>query len=67
MHQNIVQLQVEAIVNAANGRLNHGAGIARAIANDAGKRWEEECHDLVKEKFGGKSFIYETVNLPPPQ
>ncbi|XP_041360710.1 protein mono-ADP-ribosyltransferase PARP14-like [Gigantopelta aegis] len=45
----ITQLSVDAIVNAANGRLAHGAGVARAIADAAGD-------DLLKE---GNKYIRE--------
>ncbi|XP_041379290.1 protein mono-ADP-ribosyltransferase PARP9-like, partial [Gigantopelta aegis] len=45
----ITQLSVDAIVNAANDRLAHGAGVARAIADAAGD-------DLLKE---GNRYIRE--------
>ncbi len=40
----------EAIVNAANGGLSHGAGVAAEIAEAAGPDFEEECDRIVRER-----------------
>jgi O-acetyl-ADP-ribose deacetylase (regulator of RNase III) len=42
---------VDCIVNAANGGLSHGGGIAAAIAEAAGERLEAACERII-EKVG---------------
>lgn len=39
---------VDCIVNAANGGLSHGGGVAAAIAAAAGARLEEECENIIQ-------------------
>ena len=39
----------EAITNAANGRLAHGAGVAGAIAKAAGRELIEESRKYVED------------------
>ena len=51
---NITKLSVDAIVNAANDQLAHGAGVARAIANAAGD-------ELVKE---GNRYVGDHGSIP---
>lgn len=46
---NILQLQVECIVNASNGSLSHGGGIAGVIARAAGKRLTDECDRFISQ------------------
>ncbi|XP_041369505.1 protein mono-ADP-ribosyltransferase PARP9-like [Gigantopelta aegis] len=46
---NITQLSVDAIVNAANGRLAHGVGVARAIADAAGDDLLKEGNQYIRE------------------
>jgi O-acetyl-ADP-ribose deacetylase (regulator of RNase III) len=43
-----------AIINAANGRLAHGGGVASAIAFAAGPACESECRQLVGAAKGGR-------------
>lgn len=39
---------VDCIVNAANGGLSHGGGVAAAIAEAAGSELEEECESIIR-------------------
>ncbi|OWF46306.1 uncharacterized protein LOC110455922 [Mizuhopecten yessoensis] len=48
---NITEVKTSGIVNAANGYLAHGAGIAGAIAMAAGPSMQQECEEL-KRKYG---------------
>ncbi|KAL4232124.1 E3 ubiquitin-protein ligase dtx3l [Mactra antiquata] len=47
----ILNLPVECIVNAANGGLSHDIGVARVIADAAGKDLERESKNYIK-KYG---------------
>ncbi|KAJ8320935.1 hypothetical protein KUTeg_002522 [Tegillarca granosa] len=49
--ESILQLDVDCIVNAANERLGHGAGVAAVIARGAGYKLEEEGKDYI-EQYG---------------
>ena len=55
----ILKIQVQCIVNAANKDLDHGGGIAHAISSAAGKRFQDACTQFVRNsKFSYiKSFI----------
>ena len=46
----ITKLNVDIIVNAANETLFHGGGVARAIANAAGKELIKESNNIIKKK-----------------
>ena len=48
--ENILQLPVDCIVNAANEDLEHGGGVAKVISDAAGKAFDDECRSLVKKE-----------------
>ena len=63
----ITKLNVDAIVNTANSRLQNDGGMAGAIATAAGPRLQQECDDHVVRR--GKVDVTKTVvtngfNLP---
>lgn len=65
----ITTQRVDAIVNAANGNLRHGGGVARAIRLAAGDEpFQKHCYELI-EKRGepvptGQAIASEPFELP---
>ena len=58
---------VDCIVNAANGGLSHGGGVALAIAEAAGAKLEAECENIIETQ--GRIAVTQSVvtsagNLP---
>ena len=49
VRNNITNETSDAITNAANGRLAHGAGVAGAIAKAAGPEFREESKKYVED------------------
>jgi len=46
----ITDLSVDSIVNAANGALKLGGGVAGAIRRKGGPQIQEECDQIIAEK-----------------
>ena len=49
LQHDITRLRVDVVVNAANPQLQHGAGVAHAIAQAAGRELERACSDWVRK------------------
>jgi len=58
---NIVKESVDAIINAANSRLAHGAGVAEAIKNAAGPALVKESEDII-ENCGSVRFFFKRAS-----
>ena len=68
MEGDITELEVDAIVNAANSRLKHGGGVAGAIVRKGGRTIQEESDVWLKAWGGeisvGSAAITSGGNLP---
>ncbi|MBI1942531.1 MAG: macro domain-containing protein [Betaproteobacteria bacterium] len=64
---NLLDEPVDAIVNAANGHLAHGGGVAAIIARAAGPALQEESDRLVRElgPFATGSAVVTTAGRLP--
>lgn len=70
-HGSIIDLNVDVIVNAANTRLLHAAGVAAAIAHAAGASLVRECRELgycaigqAVATSGGALFAKHVIHVP---
>ncbi|KAG2462363.1 PAR14 polymerase, partial [Polypterus senegalus] len=63
----ITKEKVDAIINAANEQLSHGAGVAVAISDSAGPGFQKECSELVRRQGKiktGKAVLTKAGKLP---
>lgn len=63
----IVRLNVDCIVNAANDQLMHGGGVAAAISEAAGYKFDQESRDYVQKNGPipvGSCCVTSAGNLP---
>ncbi|XP_070551041.1 macro domain-containing protein LIC_13295-like [Ptychodera flava] len=63
MKGDITQLWVDAIVNPANDKLDHGGGLAKAIVDAGGKVIQEESNKIVRKR--GKLLDGQAVSTAP--
>jgi O-acetyl-ADP-ribose deacetylase (regulator of RNase III) len=64
---NLLQEPVDAIVNAANGHLAHGGGVAGVIARAAGPALQSESDRVVRERgpfHSGEAVVTTAGKLP---
>ena len=64
---NLLEEPVEAIVNAANGHLAHGGGVAAIISRAAGSGFQEESNALVGQHgpfLTGSAVVTSAGKLP---
>ena len=54
---------VDAIVNAANGYMNHGGGVAKAILDKAGKELDEACQKYKLPVRDGSVIVTPAFNI----
>ena len=67
MRGNLLEEPVEAIVNAANGRLAHGGGVAGIIARAAGQALIDESERIVRSRGtlpAGSAVVTTAGKLP---
>ncbi|XP_070551046.1 protein mono-ADP-ribosyltransferase PARP14-like [Ptychodera flava] len=63
MKGDITKMRVDAIVNPANNRLDHGGGVAKAIIDAGGKIIQEESKNIIENR--GKLLDGEVVSTQP--
>lgn len=67
VHGNLLEEPVDAIVNAANGHLAHGGGVAAIISRAAGPTLRDESDRIVRERgpFPTGSAVVTTAGRLP--
>ncbi|KAI0243085.1 hypothetical protein LSAT2_008812, partial [Lamellibrachia satsuma] len=65
----LTTFHTDAIVNAANGQLNHNGGLAKAIVDAGGPEIQQDCDDYMRQRSyrnlnPGQVYVSTSGRLP---
>ena len=63
--KNIINASTDCIANACNSKLDHAGGIAFDISFAAGKKYDDECRNIVNAQKGGRLPVTSAVMTGP--